>query len=186
MARARASGFTLLEVLVVVVIIGIITSVAVISVHVLGGDHEMQQEADRLAALLGQAREDAMLHGRDLGLRIDGNGYDFLRYDSRLERWQLVADDLVLRERTLPDGLVLDLIVESRPVVLKPRGTDTQMDPVTGAPKVALRPQVVVQASGDLVPFEIVFTRDGTREVRRVVGTEAGEISVESGDEHAR
>lgn len=185
-ARARASGFTLLEVLVVVVIIGIITSVAVISVHVLGGDHEMQQEADRLAALLGQAREDAMLHGRDLGLRIDGNGYDFLRYDSRLERWQLVADDLVLRERTLPDGLVLDLIVESRPVVLKPRGTDTQMDPVTGAPKVALRPQVVVQASGDLVPFEIVFTRDGTREVRRVVGTEAGEISVESGDEHAR
>ncbi|MFO1394247.1 MAG: type II secretion system minor pseudopilin GspH [Steroidobacteraceae bacterium] len=181
-SRAVASGFTLLEVLVVVVIIGIITSVAVISVHVLGGDHEMQQEADRLAALLGQAREDAMLHGRDLGLRVDERGYDFLRYDSRLERWQFVDDDLVLRERTLPDGLVLGLRVESRAVVLKPRGSDTQADPKTGVPRVALRPQVVVQASGDLVPFEIVFTREGTREMRRVVGTDAGEITVESGD----
>ena len=36
--------------LVVIVIIGIITSMAVISVNVLGGDHQMEQESRRLQA----------------------------------------------------------------------------------------------------------------------------------------
>ena len=49
-AASRASGFTLLEVLVVVIIIGIITSMAVVSTRVLGGDHEMDREARRLQA----------------------------------------------------------------------------------------------------------------------------------------
>jgi general secretion pathway protein H len=171
LARAgyRASGFTLLEVLVVVVIIGIISSMAVVSIKVLGGDHEMDQEAARLAAVLGQAREDATLQGRDLGLRLDARGYDFLRYDSRTERWVAVSGDPLLRERSLPDGVGLELRLESREVLLKSRAS-----PPEGQ---ALSPQVVIQASGDLVPFEIVMTRDGTDEVRHVVGKADGQLT---------
>jgi hypothetical protein len=40
----------------------------------------------------------------DVGLRLDAHGYDFLRHDARYERWQPVMSDLLLRERTLPDG----------------------------------------------------------------------------------
>src|SRR5512134_3832587 len=139
----RASGFTLLEVLVVVVIIGIISSMAVVATRVLGGDHEMDEEARRLAAVLTQAREDAMLEGRDVGLRVDVRGYDFLRFDGREERWDLVSDDPLLRERVLPEGLTATLFLESRQVQLISRSTPTESAPPS--------PQVVVQASGDLV-----------------------------------
>jgi general secretion pathway protein H len=168
-AGRRASGFTLLEVLVVVVIIGIISSMAVVSIKVLGGDHEMDQEAARLAAVIGQAREEAMLQGRDLGLRLDAHGYDFLRHDARTERWIIVSDDPLLRERSLPDGVGLELSVESRSVTLKPR--DAASD------RQALAPQVVVQASGDFVPFEMLLRRDGTDEVRHVTATADGHIT---------
>ena len=168
-AGSCASGFTLLEVLVVVVIIGIISSMAVISVRVLGGDHEMDQEAARLAAVLGQAREEAMLQGRDLGLRVDARGYDFLRYDTRSERWIVVSGDPLLRERVMPDGVGLELRLESRNVLLKPRSAQAE--------GLLLSPQVVVQASGDLVPFEVRLRRDGTDEVRRVAGGTDGRLT---------
>lgn len=169
-AGHRASGFTLLEVLVVIAIIGIITGMAILSVRVLGGDHEMQQEAERLKAVLSQVREDAMLLGTDVGLRIDPRGYDFLRYDTRRETWQLVTDDKLLRERSLPEGLTAALRLEGRDVQLKMRGAATTDQP--------LLPQVVVQAAGDLSPFDVVLTRDGTQESRRISGAVDGSIEV--------
>jgi general secretion pathway protein H len=177
-ALRRASGFTLLEVLVVIVIIGIIATMAVVSIRVLGGDHEMDQEARRLRAVLSQAREDAMLEGRDVGFRVDTTGYDFLRYDTRTEQWQVVVDDPLLRERTLPDGLEASLYMESREVRLPARSTDDEQAPAT--------PQVVVLASGDLVPFEVRLARAGTDETRRIEGRIEGDIEIVTDDDRYR
>jgi general secretion pathway protein H len=170
-----ASGFTLLEVLVVVIIIGIITSMAMVSVKVLGGDHEMDKEAARLQAILLQSREDAMLVGTDVGMRVDLHGYDFLRYDSRKDLWQPVTDDPMLRPRALPAGMTARLRLEGRDVALKKPDEKTNLLADGEAP---VQPQVVVQASGDLAPFDVVLQRDGTQEERRIAGTVDGKIEV--------
>lgn len=177
-AAARAPGFTLLEVLVVVVIIGIIATMAVVSTRVLGGDQEMDQEARRLSAVLAQAREEAMLQGRDVGLRVDGRGYDFLLYDNRNERWRLAEGDPLLRERLLPEGLEARLWLESREIKLPSRATPNEQSPAT--------PQVVVLASGDTSPFELRLERAGTRELRAVVGHIDGTFQVLANDDVER
>jgi len=145
---------------------------------VLGGDHEMDQEAKRLVAVLTQARDDAMLEGRDVGLRIDARGYDFLRYDGRVEQWDLVSDDPLLRERTLPDGLEASLRLESRQVRLPMRTAPTERE--------RAQPQVVVMASGDLVPFEVRLERAGTQEIRAIIGSADGKLEILANDDVRR
>jgi general secretion pathway protein H len=169
--RVRASGFTLLEVLVVLVIIGIITAMAVVSTGVLGRDRQMDQEAQRLQAVLAQAREESMLDGRDVGVRVDRQGYDFLRFNGRTAAWEPVVGDALLRSRDLPGGVNASLRLEAREVQLKPRTAPTE-DEGPG------QPQIVVMASGDVVPFELLLHRDGSDEVRRVAGTIDGAFEV--------
>ena len=168
--RLQDSGFTLLELLVVMVIIGVVVAMATISASVVGADRELDQEARRLQAVLAQAREEAMLDGRDVGLRIDRDGYDFLRYNGRLATWELVADDVLLRERNLPEGVDARLQVEARDVQLKPRVAPTEELPA--------QPQVVVQASGDIAPFDLLLSRDGSDQVRRIAGTVEGSFEL--------
>ena len=130
----------------------------------------MQQEAERLQAILLQTREDAILQSRDIGMRLDATGYEFLAYDGRIERWNAVADDPLLRARSMPEGLRLSLRLEDRDVQLKRREPATERDPI--------QPQVILQASGDLVPFDLVLARDGTEEQRRISGTLEGKLEL--------
>ena len=56
----------------------------------------------------------SMLDGRDVGMRVDRQGYDFLRYNGRVAAWEPVVDDTLLRERELPEGLNAALRLEAR------------------------------------------------------------------------
>lgn len=115
---SRVAGFTLLEILVVVLIIGIVTAGMLLSMSFAGKDTELQTESKRLLSLMDYAREQAELQTRDYGVFFGQHGYEFVVYDVRTGAWRRVSEDDALRERTLPSGLEFKLVVDARPIVL--------------------------------------------------------------------
>jgi general secretion pathway protein H len=118
--RSRSGGFTLIEIMVVVVIIGVISAGVLLSVNLTGRDRDLEKESDRLLTLVNYAREQAELQTRDYGVIFHDDGYQFVAYDTRRGLWREVYEDDILRLRKLPDGLDVKLIVDARPVVLTP------------------------------------------------------------------
>ena len=119
---ANAAGFTLIEIMVVVFIIGIISAGVLLSVNLTGRDRDLEKESDRLFSLINYAREQGELQTREYGVIFHDDGYQFVAYDVRRSVWREVYEDEVLRIRKLPDGLNFKLIVDSRPVNLTPTG----------------------------------------------------------------
>jgi general secretion pathway protein H len=128
-ARSRARGFTLLEILVVMVIIALLSTGAILSMSAFGQDRDLENESDRLVTLLNYAREQADLQTREIGLYCGEHGYRFLAFDARTNLWGDIPDDDALRKRELPPGLTLRLAVEGRPVVLPKPGDDKSAEP---------------------------------------------------------
>ncbi|HEX8755857.1 MAG TPA: type II secretion system minor pseudopilin GspH [Steroidobacteraceae bacterium] len=117
-SASRVAGFTLLEILVVVLIIGIVTAGMLLSMSFAGKDTDLQTESKRLLSLMDYAREQAELQTRDYGVYFGQHGYEFVVYDVRTGAWRRVSEDDALRERTLPSGLEFKLVVDARPIVL--------------------------------------------------------------------
>src|SRR4030081_3757092 len=71
----RSRGFTLVEILVVVVIMAIVISFAVLSIGTTGRDSQLDDESRRIEGLVGLLHERALLEGRDFGFGIETVGF---------------------------------------------------------------------------------------------------------------
>lgn len=156
-------GFTLIEILVVMVIIAIITTVAVLSLGNGDRDRLVKQEAQRLSAVLGVASQDAVIQSSQYGLRVAGDGYEFL--ELRNQKWRPVPGQAALAHHSLPDGMRMTLSVEG----LAAKLTSTDQDQ---------RPQVLVLSSGEMTPFRARISASGTHAVAIVKGSPTGKIDV--------
>jgi general secretion pathway protein H len=167
----RAAGFTLIEVMVVVFIIGITASLAVLTMS--GGEPPVETETRRLKTLLGLVREESILQGRNLGLRFDAQGYQFFVLGN--DKWTALAQDPMLRHRELPDSLRLELEAEGEQLKFFPSDDDDEDKKDEDKEKT---PQVFFLASGEVSPFSVII-RPFDGDALRLSVSETGDIEVE-------
>jgi general secretion pathway protein H len=105
----RRQGFTLLEVLMVVLLVGILGSVVMLSIDTGGPGRYLREEADRLSTLIEQAANEAVMQNQEYGLRLEEGGYRFLCLDEARQEWADCKDE-IFRARTLAEGLELRLL----------------------------------------------------------------------------
>lgn len=179
------SGFTLIEVLVVVTIIGIISAVVVLSLGNLGDDRELQTEARRITSLIEMASDEATLQGRDFGLELLQTGYRFVELDALTGQWSEVFGDELMRLRQLAQDTEFDLFLEDRRVLLDIDATDSAQDDDAGDNYLSqdYLPHILILSSGDITPFRLEIVRN-TDQTSVSLGVSAnGEISVGTNDD---
>ena len=88
MKRARRNGFSLIELLVVIVIIGLLSSVVVLTMADPRG--RITGDADRFAGRVRAARDSAIVSGRPMALWVSQTGYGFERRQDGT--WQAMSE----------------------------------------------------------------------------------------------
>lgn len=139
----KQRGFTLFEILIVMVIISIIMGMAVLSFPNPAKDR-LKLARERMQQMYQVAQDEAIFEGKEIGINYWKTGYAFMEFDG--EKWLPIEGDRQLKSYELPDGIQVSLVLE---------GIDTVM-PADAREK----PQVYLFSSGEATPFEVIFNLD--------------------------
>ncbi len=131
--KSYANGFTLIEVLVVIVIIAIVSGVALLTFS-----HDRQRDcvrvADSISHLLSLAETDAIFHSTTFGLVISSNGFEMLQYREGDASWKALPNRYYHFHR-LGSDIQLTLYIDNKKVSLG------------GAPS------IIISSDGSVTPF---------------------------------
>lgn len=116
----RAAGFTLIEVLVVLVIVGLLATGIGVSLSALHA-RESARAVERLRLVLEATAERAAVRGTPIAVEFLPDGYRFARFDTD-GQWHLLSEPPVFAERVLPEDVRrVSLRIEGRDAGARPR-----------------------------------------------------------------
>lgn len=114
-APRPAAGFTLIEILVVMLLLVIV--IGMVGLSVSGDGHRaVREESDRLSILLHAVQQEAILQAKVYAVEFSVDGYEFqiLGPDGKFEA--LAQADDMLRPRTLPPAMeIRGILIEGAP-----------------------------------------------------------------------
>ena len=106
MLVGRAAGFTLAEILVVLMVIGLAAGLAYAHFDA-DPKRTVERESQRLAAALEHAAQLAQWKHETVGVSASGNTYRFWEQPAGSSTWQPMSADDVLEPRVLPSALAI-------------------------------------------------------------------------------
>ncbi|MFD2231748.1 type II secretion system minor pseudopilin GspH [Alkalimarinus sediminis] len=164
----RHQGFTLIEILVVMVLLGLLTGVAVFTLGSGKQQRELANESQRLHALLRMASEEAILSNTEIGFSITEDGYEFLQYDDKELTWSN-SSVAVLKSREFPEWVAVEFQRDGENLTILGREEEELK-----------KPDMMLLSSGEVTPFTIrlqveknsesqfVISSDGLEEIKLV------------------
>lgn len=164
--KPRARGFTLIEIMVVLVVVSVLAGFAVLALRGRDVQSIVDEEADRLLMLVTLAQEEALFRYRTIGIRVTSQGYGFFEYQNDAQAWEPTLDPL-LRERSLGEGMGFRLYIEGRPVILD---EDAEEE---------ILPQIVLFPDGTGTAFELAVVVPPDITSSALKGTISGRIDLD-------
>ncbi len=181
------NGFTLIELLVVSVIISISIGLLLINISFGNPKDALEEEANRIKALLVFAHEQSIIRNDEYGLRFNEQGFRFFKLDEETSpaTWNIINDDKLLRLRTLPENMTLSLAVDGIDIEIPEEpekiSEDTNED---NNKKDRLLPQVFLMSSSEITPDFIISLRiPGHDLLKEIHASPNGKIKIVKEDE---
>lgn len=159
--RSASRGYTLFELLVVVVIVTIIVTMATLSLRSHSPLDEIVEEGERLASLMRLASRDAVMRSRQLGVQLSDAGYRFVELHG--DEWTASATD-AFKHREFPDSLSASLRMDGVPVIVEAPAQTKISENV----QQKFAPQILFLSSGDITPFNLTLAHPETQTVVRL------------------
>jgi general secretion pathway protein H len=162
------AGFTLIEILVVVVILAVIAAALVLSTAG-SGRRQLEREGEQVRALIAYACEQAELSGREIGVSVGSEGYQFSQQEQ--DAW-LPLRDGELRPRHWIGGTAATLSRDG-----------ARAEVAAAFPE---KPQLMCFSSGELTPFRLDLGLGEVPVRVRIEGDPTGAVSLAAVDANAR
>jgi general secretion pathway protein H len=167
---AKYAGFTLLEVMLVLLIMGLATGAVVLSYSGENGQDLLKKQTQRLQVVFNMASDFAVLNQRQLGLRVDdaNNSYYFMYQDEEQE-WQKLELDTTFAEHPLPDLFSMELFLTDLPwetegSLFSSGVFDEELSVSNDGVEIGNEeekkldpPQIFIFSSGEITPFSLTL-----------------------------
>jgi general secretion pathway protein H len=182
--RSRQQGFTLLEVILVLLLMSIGIYSVVMSVSGSSEQKIVEQQAKRLAALVQYAQERALLTGYDYGLFSDAESYQFVRMEK--QRW-VALNNRIFQQQNFEFPYYLELTLEDAELEEQGFGSGRlgftegdlfEKDFITDEPEQTIVPQVLVLSSGEVTPFKLSFVYENSQYFWQVASDDLGQLTI--------
>lgn len=150
--RQQVSGFTLIELMIVLVVLGVMAGMAVVSFR---NDPftQLESEARRLQSILNFAADEAVLQGLLLGLSIEERRYQLVVFDSRKERWYN-GEDSHYSPYELPEAISVDVELDGASLT---QDEKRQIAFFADRSDDIIPPSLLLLSSGEITPFKLTL-----------------------------
>jgi len=178
--KCKQRGFTLVEIMAVVFIIGVMISL--VAIRVGGGpERELAVEAQRLYQKIRLLAEEAEFSGIEMGLALTDDGYELYRFNDPSLKWT-----------ALVEGSFKPIVLESRYVITlgsQEKIFDTELlykrekreKSRDYGEKKYQEPDIIFFSDGQLTPFEMILTDKNIPKSRYVIsGVSSGRLNLQT------